>query len=115
MRSFRKLMVVCGALLACSAAFGAEPGALQTANELLASAIKLPATAPGVVQVVGCETCATRVFRISADTLFRVGDELVSFAAMRAELASRPNELTLFELAQNGADVYRISIAPRPL
>jgi hypothetical protein len=108
----RKLaLTVTFTLLSAFATHAAEdPG--DTAQEVIAGHITLPANDRGDVIVKVCSSCKEHVFATTPSTTYEIGEEHVRLDVMRRELARRSRELLLLQLTEDRRHVARIYIGP---
>ena len=107
----RKLIAsVMFAAFTLGAAHAAE--SRETALEVIAGALTLPASDPGILVMKACSSCKEYKFETSSDTTYEIGETHVRLDVMRHELAIRSREALLLQLTPDRKSVARIYIAP---
>ncbi len=87
---FTQLIVIATLMLAAQSAF-AEFTTVTRASEVRLSEFRLPASANGIASFKPCSACDMKTVSVSADTRYRLNDQVVSLTDLRRSLATVSN------------------------
>ena len=94
-------------VVALPAAARAPVAVLEDGHEVEASFITLPTVVGGPVSVA-CPSCLSRIFSMSNDVRFYVGQQEVTLADLRAYLAANPAKAVLIVSPRGESVITRI-------
>lgn len=81
------------AMLIASVEVQADEAPQQRSHEFSARMITLPTGDGGAVSALGCSACKALALIATAATVYQIGEERVTLAAMRQAFAERPDAI----------------------